>query len=136
MSKPMALLFDIPMKRHYPLHLLLASTSDSYPTQVWRCMKISPFLILPSHWLLPNTIPNLYSYGSPLLRHGTCPTAAIFRIATKMRTCFLFILCAALCLANDEIYEMGTLEHPKENLPFNDDVTVKTLVMLLLIHNP
>ena len=53
-----------------------------------------------------------------------------------MRTCFLFILCAALCLANDEIYEMGTIENPKENLPFNDDVTVKTLVAVMSLVSP
>lgn len=99
-------------------------------------MRISPFSTFPFHWLIQNTIPTSTICGSPLLRHGTCPAAAIFRIATIMRTCILFFLCVALCLANDEIYEMGTLENPKENLPFNDDVTVKTLVISLSIHNP
>lgn len=48
-----------------------------------------------------------------------------------MRKLFLFALLAFVCVCEDAIYEMGTPEHPKENLPFNDDVTVKTLVHLL-----
>ena len=45
-----------------------------------------------------------------------------------MRKLFLFALLAFVCVCEDAIFEMGTPEHPKENLPFNDDVTVKTLV--------
>ena len=41
----------------------------------------------------------------------------------------LFFFCAIACMAIDEsLYEMGTMEHPKEDLPYNDDVIVKTLV--------
>ena len=41
----------------------------------------------------------------------------------------LFLLFAIACFAIDEsVYEMGTTENPKENLPYNDDVIVKTLV--------
>lgn len=42
----------------------------------------------------------------------------------------IFVFLAFLCAADDTIFEMGTPDHPKENLPFNDDVTVKTLVQL------
>lgn len=38
---------------------------------------------------------------------------------------FLF----AICLADDSIFEPGTEENPKEDLPYNDDVIVKTLVL-------
>ncbi|KAK8808217.1 hypothetical protein WA171_001439, partial [Blastocystis sp. BT1] len=46
-----------------------------------------------------------------------------------MRKLFLFAILAFVCVCEDAIFEMGTPEHPKENLPFNDDVTVKTLYM-------
>ena len=41
----------------------------------------------------------------------------------------LFLFFAIACFAIDEsVYEMGTMENPKEDLPYNDDVIVKTLV--------
>ncbi|KAK8828385.1 hypothetical protein WA556_004799, partial [Blastocystis sp. ATCC 50177/Nand II] len=42
----------------------------------------------------------------------------------------LFLFFAIACFAIDEsVYEMGTMENPKEDLPYNDDVIVKTLEM-------
>lgn len=43
------------------------------------------------------------------------------------------LLCLfTLCLADDSLFEPGTPENPKEDLPYNDDVMVKTLVFLLI----
>ena len=60
-----------------------------------------------------------------------------------MRKLLFFAALLLLCVADDDIYEMGTPLNPKENLPYNDDVIVKTLVgmalffvfcVLLLVH--
>lgn len=45
-----------------------------------------------------------------------------------MRKLLFFAALLFLCVADEEIYEMGTPLNPKENLPYNDDVVVKTLV--------
>ena len=46
-----------------------------------------------------------------------------------------FILTVLLFLAvfaiDDSVFEPGTKDYPKENLPYNDDVLVKTLVNLI-----
>ena len=44
----------------------------------------------------------------------------------------LFIVC--LCEVDESIFEPGTIENPKENLPYNDDVMVKTLVIILILY--
>lgn len=36
----------------------------------------------------------------------------------------------AIFAIDDSVFEPGTPENPKENLPYNDDVIVKTLVLL------
>lgn len=43
----------------------------------------------------------------------------------------ILLLFLTLCLADDSLFEPGTPENPKEDLPYNDDVMVKTLVRLL-----
>lgn len=42
----------------------------------------------------------------------------------------LFVAC--FCEIDESIFEPGTMENPKENLPYNDDVMVKTLVTILI----
>ena len=50
-----------------------------------------------------------------------------------MRKLLFFAALLLLCVADDDIYEMGTPLNPKENLPYNDDVIVKTLVGMTLL---
>ena len=49
------------------------------------------------------------------------------------------ILFFAVFAIDDSIFEPGTLKEPKMNLPYNDDVLVKTLVLslstlLIIVH--
>ena len=48
-----------------------------------------------------------------------------------MRKLLFLAALILLCAADDDIYEMGTPLNPKENLPYNDDVIVKTLVGII-----
>lgn len=41
----------------------------------------------------------------------------------------ILLLLVLTCLADDSLFEPGTPESPKEDLPYNDDVMVKTLVL-------
>ena len=45
-----------------------------------------------------------------------------------MNYIFGLLLICVLCLADDSLFEPGTPENPKDDLPYNDDVIVKTLV--------
>lgn len=44
----------------------------------------------------------------------------------------ILLLVITLCLADDSLFEPGTPENPKDDLPYNDDVMVKTLVCHLI----
>ena len=45
------------------------------------------------------------------------------------------ILFLTVFAIDDSIFEPGTLKEPKMNLPYNDDVLVKTLVFLLCTYH-
>ena len=57
----------------------------------------------------------------------------MFIFCFPMRKLLFFAALLLLCVADDDIYEMGTPLNPKENLPYNDDVIVKTLVGMTLL---